>query len=158
MTDASQSPKKFAEDGLSEEERRMLGALGAKPAAGAASPAANPASAVGEDEELVLRQAKEESRRLTQVALERMFDRSGKPSEPTAGFEALLSQEAAAAEKPAATPQPRGALAKAVDSALDLVNAPFRWLPHSFRLGLGLCGALLLITLLLVMIFRALGS
>jgi hypothetical protein len=174
MTDASQSPKKFADGGLTEEERRMLGALG--PSSGAASresgpagapvarppaPAApaSPAAGLSEGEEMVLRQAKEESRRLTQAALERMFDRSGRPSEPTAGFEALLSQEPVAeSPKSAAEPKPRGRLSRAVDAVLDVVNAPFQWLPRSFRMGLGLCGALLLITLLLVILIRALHS
>ncbi len=133
----------------------MLGALGpSAPKPATVPPAAATPAELSEDEELVLRQAKEESRRLTQMALERMFDKSARPAEPTAGFEALLAQEAE--PQPAEASRSKGAFARAADAVLDFVNAPFRWLPHSFRLGLGLCGVLLLITLLVVMIVRAL--
>ena len=55
-----------------------------------------------------------------------------------------------------APPEPEGRFAKIVAWPLDLINRPFRWLPPVWRMGLGLCGILLLITLLLVIVVRVL--
>jgi hypothetical protein len=45
-----------------------------------------------------------------------------------------------------------GILAK----VLDAINKPFGWLSPVMKMGLGLCGVLLLITLLLVIVVRML--
>ena len=159
MTDASQPTKKPLGEGLTDDERRMLGALA--PAAAPPASVAGPArpAAVSEDEEMVLRRAKEESRRLTEASLGHLFEKPGRPAAPTAGFEALPAQEPpAVAQKPPAPAREPGVPARIFSAVLDFVNAPFRWLPHAFRLGLGLCGVLLLITLILVVLVRALRS
>ncbi len=176
MTDAAGSSKKPGEaaearpeasraEGLSAEERRMLDALGSGGETGALQATApevpRPRPVETADEELVLRRAHEESERLVHSALRRMFESADEEpvAEPAAAFEALLAQasEGEAEEKP---PEPsafeRSRFGRALAATLDLVNAPFRWLPAAYRLGLGLCGVLLLITLLTVILVRML--
>ncbi len=159
MADAASS-KKLGDEGLTSEERRMLGALGPNRASAPAdaAPAKSPAEASADltvEEEQVLLRAGEESRRLSQTALREMFDRDAAPASPVAGFEALL-----AAEPEPSEPEPsafeRSRFGRGLAATLDFVNAPFRWLPPAYRLGLGLCGVLLLITLVVVILARVL--
>ena len=168
MTDGGKSSKKSGD--VSSEERRMLDALGS-PRRSAAEPDAAPdpetppstarfpdvSSGLTLEEELILRRAGEESRRLAQTSLREMFDKGDAPDGSIAGFEALL---ALTPEPPAPEPSAfeRSRFGRALAATLDFANAPFGWLPHAYRLGLGLCGVLLLITLVVVILARVLGS
>jgi len=171
MADAGKSQQ--PDEGLSAEERRMLDALsrGGAPEAPRSAEAPQPAAAkpvarpdagnLSSEEARVLAQAREETERLSRAELERMFQSSDDASaEPSPGLEALLARaaeaEAAAAPEPTAFEKSR--FGRALAATLDFLNAPFRWLPRSYRLGLGLCGALLLLTLLLVILVKALRS
>ncbi len=155
----------------------MLGALGPSGASAPTTPAASkgiaarppssdraPAAAFARasapadltvEEEQVLLRAGEESRRLAHTALREMFDQDAEPESPVAGFEALLAVEP---EPPAREPSAfeRSRFGRALAATLDFLNAPFRWLPPAYRLGLGLCGVLLLITLVVVILARVL--
>ena len=163
MTDpagSSKRPGRAADEGLTDPERRMLDALALPGAPPARDPAASPAprthgaaADASPEEELVLRRAREESRRLTQTELVRMFRQPPSAAEPTAGFEALLASQPPE-EAPDLSAFERSRLGRALAAVLDFVNAPFRWLPPAYRLGLGLCGVLLLITLILVVIVK----
>ena len=57
---------------------------------------------------------------------------------------------------PAPLPMQKNTLLGILALPFDLINRPFRWMGPVWRMGLGLCGVLLLITLLLVVLVRTL--
>jgi hypothetical protein len=162
MTDAGES-RKPADEGLTPEERRMLETLAA---GGAGRPPATPArpeagrtsvsDVVTEEEARILDQARRESERLSRTSIRQMFERDASSTTPE-GLEALLAPPPEDDETP---PEPsafeRSLFGRALASCLEVANAPFRWLPPAVRLGLGLGGVLLLITLLVVILVRLL--
>ncbi len=183
MADAGESQKP-ADEGLTPEERRMLATLAAggsgRPPEMSETPKAgrnaesgsdfrrDKSEVVSEEEARVLDQARRESERLSRT-LERhslgeggsirgMFERDASSTTPG-------EFEARPAAGPGDNPTPhepsafeRGLFGRALASCLEVVNAPFRWLPPAVRLGLGLGGVLLLITLLVVILVRTVRS
>jgi len=141
--------------------------------------ATDEAAALSDAEQQVREQLREESERLSREAVPAMFDETKTSEEKPAEVvpEVGPSEETEAPETPEPEPEPEeapadetdeavapevvpateeGRLAKIVAWPLDLINRPFRWLPPVWRMGLGLCGILLLITLLLVIVVRVL--
>ena len=172
MTDAGES-RRPADEGLTPEERRMLdtlaaGGAGRAPARPAAPEAGRTVASevVTEEEAQVLDRARRESERLGRTlgrhslgeggSIRRMFERDASSTTPE-GLEARPTPPPRDDEtplKPSAFE--RSLFGRALASCLEVVNAPFRWLPPAVRLGLGLGGVLLLITLLVVILVRLL--
>jgi len=142
----------------------------------APSEPAEPAAAETEltaEEEKVREQARSESERVSREELPAMFEQPGEAAteveastgaerdEPVIAevldepeVEAEASPEEAPVGEAAAPAKPPGKLSRILAMPFDLINRPFRWIPPVWRMGLGLCGVLLLITLLLVVLVR----
>lgn len=147
---------------------------------GGEPPTAPPAeTGLTSEEKQVLSQVRDESERVSREELPAMFEKEGKavamvapqPAElvppverpPAAGTEAKTAapkDKAADVEAPAQAVTPPGVtgLLKVLAVPLDIINRPFRWMDPVWRTGLGLCGVLLLITLLLVILVRMLAG
>jgi hypothetical protein len=172
MADAGDSTKR-GDEGLSADERRMLGAL--SPGGSVSQEKPKPESSRFErppeasvprsegfsaEEAHVLSQAREETERLSHAERERMFQPGSEepPDEPLPGLESLPARAAEPTTPPASEPSAfeKSGWGRALSVTLEWVNAPFLWLPRAYRLGLGLCGVLLLITLLIVILIKSL--
>ena len=151
-----------------------------RPAPAAAPVTDAPLSA---EEAEVLERVRDESERVSREAVPAMFEKEAAPAEappedvlakaaamaaaPTA--EAPVEEDTTAAETPpldelavdetpvaVAAPTPETGILKLLAVALDFINRPFRWVPPVWRMGLGFCGVMLLITLVLVILVRML--
>jgi nicotinate-nucleotide--dimethylbenzimidazole phosphoribosyltransferase len=105
-------------------------------------------------EEQVLARARSESQRLARDEVPAMFEPKPEPPPEPAAEEVLVEEnlDALEPEADAATTREPGRLAQLLAIPLDWINRPFAWLPPVWRMGLGFCGVLLLITLLLVIL------
>jgi hypothetical protein len=152
-----------AGEGLSAEERRLLISLsGGKGASKAPAPAdaraenRNPvrvisnAGELSTEEEKVRARAREESGRLGGEGLRRMFER-GRPGHVIDVPEDAEFLEGGEARRASPGLSRAGEI---IAAPLDWVNYPFSRMSQAWRLGLGLCGVFLLMTLLLVMLVR----
>ena len=161
MTDAGESQRP-ADEGLTPEERRMLDTLASGAPAGerTGQPAASGPLRRGESEVVtaeearVLDRAREESERLSRTSIRGMFERDASSTTP-GGLEARPVHDDHKTP-PGPSAFERSLFGRALASCLEVANAPFRWLPPAVRLGLGLGGVLLLITLLVVILVRML--
>lgn len=168
--------KKPPEEGLTSEERRMLDEASSRdigtgtgetpaatepkaaPATGAPEPAAEavatataPAGAeLTSEETQVLGAAKQEADRVERDELPGMFADKTSGAPRVAEFEE--SREAPAPEEEA--PPREGLLGRVIAAPIWWMNYPFQWLAPAIRMGLGLAGVLLLITLLIVILLQ----
>jgi hypothetical protein len=109
------------------------------------------------EEEAVLERARDESQRITREELPRMFETGAMRKTSTAGGARATSFPDETDEDEPETDGARlGSPARRLARALEWVNHPFRGVPPAWRMGLGLCGVLLLITLLSVLLVRML--
>jgi len=129
------------------------------PQASEPSPDGPPAETSLSPEELKLvDRLRDESERLSREELPLMFEAEAgaggtRRGPRTAVGAAAFEREVGVAPGGRVSP-PHGGPAAFIDRALDVIDRPFRWVSPVWRMGLGLCGVLLLVTLLLVLLVR----
>jgi len=123
----------------------------------AQTPAGMPTETSLSPEELALAdQLRDESERVSREELPLMFEgQAGAGVRRSRAALGGVSYEGEASAEPGSRASPaRGGAATFVDRALEVIDRPFRWVSPVWRMGLGLCGVLLLVTLLLVLLVR----